>query len=215
MKIFLDSLDLEQIRRFRGIISGITCNATFRKQFGVTDEIQLIKDIRKILPDGEIHLDASGDTSNELLYQIDTISGHSDDNNLVFKIPFSEIAMEACRLTPMRINMHLIFSINQALLATQAGATYICPLVGRLDDIGHDALENVGEIKDAFEVNNEHTAIMVSSVRHPKHVADAYKLGVDAITIPPHVLEDMFNHPLTEIGENQFKKDLEQCTGSV
>lgn len=214
MKIFLDSLDVNLIKKYSGVglLAGITTNPTFSKRFGMLDDIEMVSKIREALGEGEIHVEAFGDTKGEIIKNVDRLLEKTNDSDLVFKIPFSEQGLSACKefvKSGIKTNMHLIYSINQAILAAAIKSTYICPLVGRLDDTGHDAMENVKNIKEAFKVNSESTLIMVSSVRHPQHVLKAYMYGADVVTVPPNVLSQMFYHPLTDKGVHTFKSDIE------
>jgi len=207
MKIFIDTLDLKEIKRFSNIISGVTTNPTMARKFGMDDPLKMVRDIREILGNKEIHVEAFGDTADEILHNSDQLL--STGKNLVFKIPFTESGVEAANnLIQMghKTNLHLVFSLNQALIATAIKSTYICPLVGRLDDIGGNALQQIQEMNKCICYHE--TEVMVSSVRHPQHVELAWKAGADAITIPPHVLEQMFYHPLTEKGINTFRDDI-------
>jgi transaldolase len=214
MKIFLDSLDVNLIKKYAelGLLAGITTNPTFSKRFGMHDDIELVNKVRDALGEGEIHVEAFGDKKDEIIKNANRLLEKTNDGNLVFKIPFSEQGIGASKelvKSGIKTNLHLIYSINQAILAVAIKSTYICPLVGRLDDTGHDAMENVKNIKNAFKLNSESTLIMVSSVRHPQHVLKAYMNGADAVTIPPPVLSQMFYHPLTDTGVYSFKNDIE------
>lgn len=205
MKIFIDTLDMDMIKKYAdiGIISGVTTNPTMQKKFNMMDSKKMVLEIRKYIGNGEIHVEAFGDTADEILTNSDTLL--STGKNLVFKIPFTEAGLLACkqlRYMGYQTNMHLIFSVNQAILAAVIGTTYICPLVGRLDDVGHNALEN------AKEMLGLGPKIMISSVRHPQHVIDAWKIGAHAVTIPPYVLEKMLVHPLTTEAIGIFKEDM-------
>lgn len=207
MKIFIDTLDLKEIERFNNIISGVTTNPTMARKFGMEDPLSMVRDIRKITGNKEIHVEAFGDTADEILGNTDELL--STGKNLVFKIPFTESGVEATKhLIDMgyKTNLHLVFSLNQALIATAIKSTYICPLVGRLDDIGGNALQQIQSMVECMHF--EETNVMVSSVRHPTHVQMAWEAGADAITIPPSVIEQMFCHPLTEKGINTFRGDI-------
>lgn len=214
MKIFLDTLDLDLIKKYSdiGILSGVTTNPTFAKRFGMHGDLEMISKVRKALGKGEIHVEAFGETVKEIIKSTNYLLAKSKDRNLVFKIPFNEEGLKAVKFLveeKKKTSLHLVYSLNQALLAASIGSTYICPLVGRLDDVGHDAMSNIRDIKEAYKSNSEKTLIMVSSVRHPQHVSRAYLAGADAITIPPNVLEKMFYHPLTDTGIYTFKDDIE------
>jgi len=210
MKIFLDTLDLNQIKKYSnmGILSGVTTNPTLAKRHGMLDDIDMVKKIREVMPVGEIHVEAWGKSKDEILNNITRLKTQSNDSNLVFKIPFSPDGVEACNIAILngdKTNMHLIFSHNQAILCANVNSTYICPLVGRLDDAGHDALLFISELTKVI-IN---TNIMVSSVRHPMHVVKALKAGADVVTVPLKVLEQMFEHPLTTTGIELFEKDIQ------
>lgn len=214
MKIFLDSLDTKQIKKYSGmgLLSGITTNPTFSKRFGMSNDIEMVKKIRLALGKGEIHVEAFGDSKDEIVTNARRLKNKTDDNDLVFKIPFSEEGIAASKELidkGFKTNLHLIYSVNQALLAAAIKATYVCPLIGRLDDVGHDAIKNVRRMKESFKEQSESTLIMASSIRHPQHVLRAYENGIDAITIPPNVLSQMFYHPLTNNGVSIFKNDVE------
>jgi len=214
MDIFLDTLDLEVVDKYytMGIISGVTTNPTLAKRFGMYDDIEMITKLRTIMKFGEIHVEAFGETTEKILSVVNRLSGI--DCNLVFKFPFTEAGVKAVHklkhdcLNSARTNMHLIFSHNQALIATKVGSDYICPLVGRLDDEGYDGLLFIDELARIFNRNNVRTKIMVSSVRSPMHVIGAFKAGADAITIPADVMNRMFYHKLTDDGFEKFRKDL-------
>jgi len=217
MKIFLDTLDTELIEKYIGLISGVTTNPTFQQRFGMFNDIDMVNKIRSSMPEGEIHVEAIGNTATEIVQNANRIINETGDKNLVFKIPFSEEGISACKVlisSGLKTSLHLVYSLNQAILAATIKSTYICPLVGRLDDIGHDATENIKMMKQTFQTNNEETLIMASSIRHPQHVLTVYTAGVDAITIPPNVLSQMFYHPLTDIGKEMFCRDFD-ATKSV
>ena len=137
----------------------------------------------------------------------------SQDDNLIFKIPFSKQGVQAAnklKKLNYKTNLHLIFSINQALIASNIKSDYICPLIGRLDDVGHDAIHNLKEIISAYQSCSSQTKVMASSIRNPLHVIRALGAGADVVTIPSNILGQMFDHPLTDIGYKLFKKDLER-----
>jgi|TARA_B110000977_G_scaffold201355_1_gene295539 transaldolase len=215
VKILIDTLDLKEIKKYSqfGILSGVTTNPTFSKRFGMSDDIDTINQTSEALGGvGEVHVEAFGESSAEIEDNANSISERSEYNNLIFKVPFTESGVEATsKLSKkgFKINLHLIYSVNQALLSETVGATYICPLIGRKDDIGDDGIANIKKIKDCFDSNSVSTKIMGSSVRYPKHIIELYEIGVDIVTVPPKVLEKMFYHPLTTDGFDTFKKDLE------
>ena len=213
MNIFLDTLNTETIKEFydMGVIFGVTTNPTLAKRFGMADDVDMINQIREVMPVGEIHVEAFGKTSEEIVKNALRLQEGSSDDNLVFKVPFSPegvSAVKKLRQAGHKTNLHLIFSKTQALISSCVESTYICPLVGRLDDIGHNAFDNLSPVICSFKYQKSKTAIMVSSVRHVQHVISAFESGADAVTIPENVLRSMFNHPLTDVGYEKFHKDL-------
>jgi transaldolase len=134
-------------------------------------------------------------------------------DNVVVKVPMTPDGLKACKSLSSEgipVNVTLIFSPNQALLAAKSGAKYVSPFIGRLDDVGQDGMHLIQEIKDIFKNYNFGTEILVASVRHPVHVVDAAKIGADVVTLPPAVLEKMLKHPLTTIGLENFLADWEK-----
>ena len=214
MKILIDTLDVKEIKKYSdmGIISGVTTNPTFSKRFGMKDDIDTIKQVSDAIDGkGDIFIEAFGHTEREIEDNAHRISNGSSYKNIIFKIPFTESGVEATsNLSKIgyKTNLHLIYSVTQALIAEQSGATYICPLVGRMDDIGNDGIENVTKMKKCYDKNLVETKIMGSSIRNVNHVAELYRVGIDSITIPPKILEQMFYHPLTTSGFETFVEDL-------
>ncbi len=213
MNIFLDTLNTETIKEFydMGVLFGVTTNPTLAKRFGMADDVDMINQIRHVMPKGEIHVEAFGKTSEEIVGNALRLKEGSSDDDLVFKVPFSPegvAAVKKLRSLGHKTNLHLIFSKTQALISSCVESTYICPLVGRLDDIGHNAFDNLSPVICSFKYQESKTSIMVSSVRHVQHVISAFESGADAVTIPENVLRSMFNHPLTDVGYEKFHKDL-------
>ncbi len=216
MKIFLDTIDLNEIRKYNDIlnISGVTTNPNLARRFGMSDDIEMVREIAKVIDKTkEIHVEAFGDNFKEIVKNSERIKKNCSNLNLVFKIPFSEEGVKAAKFLKKKkysTNLHLIFSVGQAIISSSVDSNYICPLVGRLDDIGHNAVDNLGKIISSYKLHNSKTLVMASSIRNLNHVIDCYKIGVDAITIPMKVVKEMFNHPLTDTGFTLFKKDLNQ-----
>lgn len=214
MKIFLDTIDCEKIKKYSEIteIYGITTNPTLAKRFNMSDDIDMIKKIANVIGiKKEIHVEAFGKTVNEIINNVDRIDKKCKKYNLVYKIPFSYAGVEASKIIVKRgkkTNLHLIYSFNQAFLASNIQSTYICPLIGRLDDVGHDAIKNISEIKKSFDLNNSKTRIMGSSIRTTQHVKKCYEVGIFAATIPLNVFESLFWHPLTNHGYDLFESDF-------
>ncbi len=216
MKIFLDTIDLDEIKKYNDIfnIAGITTNPNLARRFGMSDDIEMVEKIGDIIgKKKEIHVEGFGDNFDEIIKNCQRIKKKCSNFNLVFKIPFSEEGVKAAkylRKNGYSTNLHLIFSQGQAIISSSINSDYICPLIGRLDDIGHNAIENLNNIITSFKKNESKTQVMGSSVRNLNHVIDCYRIGVDAITIPIKVIKEMFNHPLTDTGYMLFKKDLSQ-----
>ena len=211
MKIFLDTANLESIRKFNdmGLLDGITTNPSLLSKEGGNPKDGMAE-ITKI-----IH----GDVSLEVLST--DFSGMVDEGrklrnfgkNVVVKVPMTPDGLKACKILTSEgipVNVTLIFSSNQAILAAKAGAKYVSPFIGRLDDIGHDGMQLIKEIKIIFSNYNFKTQILVASVRHPIHVIEAAKIGADVVTLPPSVLDKMLAHPLTDIGLKNFLSDWEK-----
>jgi transaldolase len=136
-------------------------------------------------------------------------------NNVVVKVPMTPDGLKACKSLSSEgipVNVTLIFSSNQALLAAKSGAKYVSPFIGRLDDIGQDGMHLIKEIKEIFSHYDFGTQILVASIRHPLHVIDAAKIGADVVTLPPAVLDKMLEHPLTKIGLESFLADWSKLT---
>ena len=216
MKIFLDTIDLNEIRKYNDIlnIAGVTTNPNLARRFGMSDDIEMVREIAKVIgKTKEIHVEAFGDDFKEIVKNSERIKKNCSNLNLVFKIPFSEEGVKAAKFLKKNkysTNLHLIFSISQAIISSSINSNYICPLIGRLDDIGHNAIDNLNKIIKSFKLNNSKTLVMGSSVRNLNHVIDCYQIGVDAVTIPMKVIKEMFNHPLTDTGFKLFRKDLNQ-----
>lgn len=216
MKLLIDSADPKEIERFihLGIISGVTTNPTFMQRTGFKSDIEMIKGIQSLFGafdgnDIELHVEAIGETVTEIVKNAQRIKESiASTTNIIFKIPFSRIGVEACSKlhkggTP--VSLHLVESVNQALIAANAGAEYVCILVGRMEDEGGvDGVSIVDKIIKAFRSCDIQTKVMVSSVRHPIHVSNSFIIGADAITIPPKIFETIFYHPTTERGLRLF-----------
>jgi transaldolase len=208
MKIFIDTANIDEIRKANdwGVIDGVTTNPTLvAKEHRNFNEV-----VRKIIHivDGPISLEVVGLQSDEMVKEAVEMSGWS--KNVVIKIPMTPEGLKAVKILSARdikTNVTLIFSVNQAILAAKAGATYVSPFVGRLDDIGHDGMQVVRDMVTVFNLYHFKTEIIVASVRHPQHVIEAAKVGAHVATIPFAIIEKMFSHPLTDAGLNTFLND--------
>ena len=211
MKIFLDTANLESIRKFNdmGLLDGITTNPSLMsKEKGNPKDA--MAEITKII-NGDVSLEVLSTEYSGMLDEGRNLRNYGD--NVVVKVPMTPDGLKACKsLTAENIpvNVTLIFSSNQAVLAAKAGAKYVSPFIGRLDDIGQDGMHLIKEIKTIFSNYNFETQILVASIRHPLHVIEAAKIGADVVTLPPAVLDKMLKHPLTDIGLKNFLADWEK-----
>lgn len=211
MKFFLDTANLGEIREAAswGVLDGVTTNPSL-----VGKEAGNFKDlIREIchLVDGPVSAEVVAVTKDEMVDEAHELA--RIHRNVVVKVPLIVEGLKAVKTLSregIKVNVTLCFSANQALLAAKAGATYISPFIGRLDDISHDGMEVIRDIKTIY--NNYHypTQILTASIRHPLHVLEAAKLGSDVATMPFKVLEQIVKHPLTDIGLKQFLADWDK-----
>lgn len=214
MRIFLDTANIEQIRHGvrLGVISGVTTNPTLAAKEGNTNYEALSKEICAIVP---------GPVSVEVLVQgVEPMIKHARQiakwaPNIVIKIPATYEGLEvtsALAKEGIPVNFTLCFSLNQAVLGARAGAAYVSPFVGRLDDIGSDGMQLVKDIVDAFRHYQLPTQVIAASIRHPQHCVDAAKIGAHIATVPYNVLMQMMNHPLTDIGIKNFLADWQRVS---
>ena len=211
MKFFIDTANIEEIKKAwdLGVIDGVTTNPSLISKEGI-EPVTLLKKICSIV-NGPVSAEAVSMTADEMVKEAETLSGIHE--NIVIKIPMIEEGLRAVkRLSGMGIktNMTLIFSPSQALLAAKAGATYVSPFVGRLDDISHAGMGIVSEIIEIYENYLFDTEVIVASVRNPLHVVEAAKMGAHIATIPYSVIIQLIRHPLTDIGIERFLKDWEK-----
>ena len=211
MKFFIDTANVEEIRSAydMGIICGCTTNPSLIAKEG-RDYVETLKEIASFL-DGPISGEVKADTvkAEDMILEGREIASLSP--NMVVKIPMTEEGLKAVKVLSkegIKTNVTLIFSATQAVLAARAGATYVSPFLGRLDDISSDGLILIQDIMDIFSVYPEiETEVICASVRHPVHVIECAKTGADIATVPFKVLKQMIHHPLTDIGIEKFKED--------
>ena len=212
MKIFLDTANLESIRKFNdmGLLDGITTNPSLMSKEGGNPK-DAMEEITKIIK-GDVSLEVVSTEYSGMIEEGKRLRQYGE--NVVVKVPMTPDGLKACKSLSSEgipVNVTLIFSANQALLAAKSGAKYVSPFIGRLDDIGQDGMHLIQEIKEIFNhYENIKTQILVASVRHPLHVIDAAKIGADVVTLPPAVLDKMLQHPLTKIGLENFLKDWDK-----
>jgi len=208
MKIFLDTANLESIRKFNdmGLLDGITTNPSLLSKEGGNPKDGM-KEITKIIK-GDVSLEVVSTDYSGMIAEGKRLREYG--NNVVVKVPMTPDGLKVCKSLSSEgipVNVTLIFSPNQAMLAAKSGAKYVSPFIGRLDDIGQDGMHLIKEIKEIFSNYKFGTEILVASVRHPMHVIEAAKIGADVVTLPPVVLDKMLRHPLTNIGLQTFLAD--------
>ena len=211
MKIFLDTANIDSIKKFAdlGIVDGITTNPSLLLKEN-KDPIDAMKRIVKLV-DGPVSLEIVATEYDDIMEESLKLANYGD--NVVVKIPMSAAGLKAINSLSKRgikTNVTLIFSANQALLAAKAGATYVSPFIGRLDDIGHDGLTVISDIVQIFSNYDITTQVLVASIRHPIHVIESAKLGADVVTLPPEILQKMIHHTLTDKGLDIFLSDWEK-----
>lgn len=210
MKLFIDTANIEEIKEANdlGVICGVTTNPSLIAREG-RDFKTVIDEITAIV-DGPISAEVISLDADSMVEEAIPLA--QMNKNIVIKIPMTKEGLKAVkRLTAMGIqtNVTLIFSASQALLAAHAGATYVSPFLGRLDDINSDGMVLISDIVDIFTTHKIHTKIICASIRNPNHVKESAKLGADIATVPYSVLMQMIKHPLTDAGIEKFLKDWE------
>jgi len=211
MKIFVDTANLDEIRELAswGVIDGVTTNPTLVAKSGRSFK-EIVKEIFDIV-DGPISLEAVSTKADDIVKEAQNLA--KIHKNVVVKIPMTPDGLKAVKTLSkegIKTNVTLVFSSNQALLAAKAGATYVSPFIGRLDDIGNEGMKVVEEIMDIFKNYNIETQVIVASIRHPIHVIQAARLGAHIATVPPDVIKKMAGHSLTDVGIEKFLKDWEK-----
>jgi transaldolase len=210
MKIFIDTANVEDIKKANdmGVICGVTTNPSLIAKEG-RDFIEVVKEITNIV-DGPISAEVISLESEEMVKEArELVKIHK---NIVIKIPMTIEGLKAVKILSaenINTNVTLIFSATQALLAARAGATYVSPFLGRLDDIGNEGMNLIEEIVEIFNVHDIDTEIIAASIRNPIHVIQAARIGAHISTIPYNVIVQMTKHPLTDLGIERFLKDWE------
>lgn len=208
MKFFIDTANINEIKEAAalGILDGVTTNPSLVSKEG--------KDFRKLLDeilaivDGPVSAEVISTDYDGILKEAHELS--KIHHNIVIKVPLIKEGLKAVRTLSnenIKTNVTLCFSPSQALLAAKAGATYISPFVGRLDDISHDGMELISQIVQIYKNYNYKTEVLVASIRHPLHLVDAALMGADVATMPFSVIDRLFNHPLTDLGLEKFLND--------
>jgi len=212
MKFFIDTANIEEIKKTQslGILDGVTTNPTLIARENRNFR-ELLKEICSIV-DGPVSAEVISQEKEGMIKDARNLCKLAP--NIVVKIPITTEGLKATKVLSkenIKVNMTLIFSANQALLAAKAGARYVSPFIGRLDDIGHVGMELVKEIITIYKNYDIQTEIIVASIRHPLHVIEAAKFGAHIATIPFNVIEKMVVHPLTDVGIKRFLEDWKRA----
>lgn len=211
MKIFLDTANISSIKTYNdmGLLDGITTNPSLLAKEG-GDPQKTMEEIVRIVK-GDVSLEVVSTEYKGMIEEAHRLKKYGP--NVVVKCPMTADGLKACKTLSAEgipVNVTLVFSPNQAVLAAKSGAKYVSPFIGRLDDIGEDGMSLIAEIKQIFSNYDFKTQVLVASIRHPMHVVEAAKIGADVVTLPPDVLGKMLKHPLTDIGLKNFLADWEK-----
>ena len=215
MKFFIDTADLEAIREIKamGMCDGVTTNPSLMKQAGRQDTDALLKEICDVVQ-GPVSGEVTALEADGMVAEGKRLAAISD--HMVVKVPTTYEglkAMAALSGEGIPVNATLVFSSNQALLVAKTGAAYVSPFIGRLDDIGEDGMQLIGDVLEIYQNYDMETEVIVASVRHPMHVVDSALLGADIATIPPGIIKKLVAHPLTDKGLAAFMADWEKLQG--
>ena len=210
MKLFLDTANIEEIKKANdmGVICGVTTNPSLIAKEG-RDVYEVVQEIASIV-DGPISGEVKATTTDAEGMIAEGREIAKLHKNMVVKIPMTAEGLKACKVLAsegIKVNMTLIFTANQALLCARAGAAFVSPFLGRLDDISVRGTDLISEVAEIFNIHNIQTEIIAASVRHPMHVTDCALAGADIATVPYKVIEQMTHHPLTDAGIEKFQKD--------
>ncbi len=216
MKFFIDTANVDEIREVAswGVLAGVTTNPSLVAKEG-RDFKQVLREILEIV-DGPISAEVISLKADEMVEEARQY--YEMHENIVIKLPMTDEGLKACaRLSSkgVKTNMTLIFNPNQALLCARAGATFVSPFVGRLDDISTDGIQLIRDVAEIFDLHGLDTEIISASIRHPQHVVESAKAGAHIATIPYKVFKQMLKHPLTDAGIERFLKDWEAARGKV
>lgn len=216
MRLFLDTANIDEIREAIswGVISGVTTNPTLVSKEQGRTFADILADITGVVP-GPVSAEAVSMETEPMIEEARRLAAVAP--NVVVKIPMTIEGLKAVKVLAgegVHTNVTLIFSANQALLAALAGASYVSPFVGRIDDTGHDGMQVVRDIAEIFEIHGLESEIIAASIRHPLHIIDAAKAGADIATVPMKVLQAMVKHPLTDRGIEAFLADWKKVKTS-
>ena len=215
MKFFIDTANLDQIKEAQslGILDGVTTNPSLMAKEGITGEDNILNHYKAIcnLVDGDVSAEVIATDYEGMIKQGEELAALN--KQIVVKLPMIKDGIKACKYFSdkgIKTNMTLVFSVGQALLAAKAGATYVSPFIGRLDDVSTDGLNLIAEIRQVYNNYDFNTEILAASVRHTMHIIDCAKLGADVMTGPLKAIEGLLNHPLTDIGLAKFLADFKK-----
>ena len=215
MRLYLDTADIDQIRKAvkLGVISGVTTNPSLVAKAGWTDYKSAVQEICSIVK-GPVSVEVLSQETKAMVEEARKMAKWSE--HVVVKIPVCDAGLEAISALSkegVKVNLTLCFSLNQALMGALAGAAYVSPFVGRLDDVGQDGMELVADIVSCFENYKFSTQVIAASIRHPLHCVAAAQVGAHIATVPYAVLTQMINHPLTTVGIARFLEDAQKAAG--
>lgn len=217
MKFFVDTADIDEIRDLAdtGLLDGVTTNPSLIKKAG-KDFLPLIAEICEVV-DGPVSAEVASTDYETMINEARKISKIAD--NIAVKVPLTPAGLKVCKELSddgIMVNVTLCFSANQAILAAKAGAAFISPFVGRLDDLSQDGLDLIEDICTIYgNYPNWSTEVLVASVRNPVHILESAKMGADVVTCPPNVIRQLYNHPLTDKGLAAFVEDWKQTGQSI
>ena len=217
MKFFVDTADIKEIEDLAatGLLDGVTTNPSLIKKSG-KDFITLVQEICKIVS-GPVSAEVAATDYDTMLKEAEKLAGLAE--NIAVKVPLTEAGLKVCRHlsnNSIMTNVTLCFSPAQAVLAAKAGATFISPFVGRIDDIGHNGLDLISDICQIYAMYpNIDTEVLVASVRNPTHIVESAKMGADVATCPPDVIRQLYKHPLTDKGLAAFVEDWKKTGQTI
>ena len=215
MKFFIDTANLNQIKEAQdlGVLDGVTTNPSLMAKEGITGSENILNHYREIcsIVDGDVSAEVISTDFDGMIKEGEMLSALNPQ--IVVKLPMIKAGVKACKYFSdkgIKTNVTLVFSVGQAILAAKAGATYVSPFIGRLDDISTDGLNLISEIRHVYNNYGFNTQILAASVRHTMHVIDCAKIGADVMTGPLSSIEGLLKHPLTDIGLAKFLEDFKK-----
>jgi len=216
MKIFVDTADLNEISELSesGLIDGVTTNPSLASK-SEKSFIELIKEISSLIK-GPVSAEVTAENLTEMIKEADKLRQISD--NIAIKVPLTVDGLKCCKKLSdegTMVNVTLCFSANQALLAAKCGATFISPFIGRLDDIGINGIDLISDILDIYDNYGYETQVLAASIRHPLHVLQVAKVGSDVATLPPKIIRQLYDHPLTDKGLASFLSDWKKSGKNI